>query len=301
MTATGIVVRNGDHVYAGVKPQPPVVSVAEKTVASIPVVEAKAPIVAVAQQGMGGGGGASAMTQLTDVNLAGLIDGATLKWDSASGFWVPSQTEDYRNFRGDWQPPVDTLLWSTDFTVSEDYDLFVPYATAGGTVSRSLKTTEELTMLTGTPATDYAAFMSSKQGSTWDNGWELPLASVGLAGRYISRVDLWAASAGSASTTRINSALTVSTTPTDWSEHSVEVAQVRDSLSVGVYRAGSSPSVTVEMAFSAFRIYGAASSDLYQRDDVVSHGGSFYRSLYDVNAEQPGAGVRWLLIPPLAP
>ena len=45
------------------------------------------------QTGSGGGGGASALTDLDDVNISSPSDGQVLRYDNASGKWVNADTD----------------------------------------------------------------------------------------------------------------------------------------------------------------------------------------------------------------
>lgn len=309
------VVTDGDHVVAPVATTPSPVPVVSAVPAQPVAVAAPAepPTLAVVRIG-GGGGGASSMTQLTDVDLSGgVADGTVLLYDAASETWKPGLSPDQKNFKGDWQDPSDTLLWSTDFSDPADLALLTP-STFGSTTGSPAVTRAAMASLatTSNPGFAWVAVLSGASTSSASvNAGEammLNLASVLPAGAVLRRSKAWMAT--SVVTAGVNKRMVTtaavgsgvgSASNTVWAAHVLTGTITGLGFSMEDTSTGAAIQATAALYVAGLELYGSPSADdLYQRDDVVLHGGSYWRSLYDDNDVEPlVGGTHWLQIPAL--
>lgn len=254
-------------------------------------------------QGPKGDPGPAEMADFENINFEfPPADGSFLRWDVNTGKWTASWSGDHRNFRGDWQDPVDTLIFSDNFEAIPDRPIFdhlgasqaiVESPTVQGTNSNYPKCTR----------LEYTS--SSERYST------LRTDEIGLIARYISRVEFeWAIniqtqllSSSYKAGFRVGADIAVDynnanggPTIIGWHSYSYNIAGMNPTIRWHG-SAESTGSKATYIYVTGLKVYGAANNaDLYARDDVVRHQGNFYRSLFDNNTEEPGTGSQWLLI-----
>ena len=256
-----------------------------------------------------------ALSGLTDVDLTGKYGGAFLKYDEEQQVWRPgSYAPDYRNFRGDWQDPADTLLWSTDFSNVDDLNYFV--STVDGTFNGWSVTQElvEPTPIPTKPTSNWCLRQHFLTATTSANIGSIQTlfdtsAVPELAGKYVKTIQ-WDGAAksndpdsvsvqvlvgGSVSTTILNNSAawadTAARTSIVEGANSTWASEIRDT-------GGSNGNSTIDHYIANFKVYGTLDNeDLYRLNDVVAHDGYFWRSLFNLNAEEPSEeSEKWVRI-----
>lgn len=257
--------------------------------------------------GATGGGGVTRFADLEDVQVDTALDGAAPRFDQEAQIWVagPGTDASARTFRGSWEDPSETLLWSTAFDDPADIDLFGPQEISGAATWSSVSLTRQVIADTATlnrPAVNYVARLvaaSSGVGTLFFpfNG-EIP--------GVVTKVKAWIfqniGATSYAAQLREDAALDSGHPGTNaWREVTLQVATGGFGLALSD-SAASNFSTSILNSFTAIRAYGSPSADaLYNSGDVVSHAGSFWRSLYPINTDEPGASAKWEQIPAIAP
>ena len=258
---------------------------------------------------------ASSIADLTDVDLSGGVgDLERLSYSSADGKWYPTASEDMRNFRGEWEDPANAILWSTDFTNPADATLF-DGVTATGSVAAA---TTDMTPMTvssfaaiGLPASHIT--VASYTGSSAPNGTSTltishPQISIKksniseLTGKFIRRVEVWALLGGNQTRSmftlnavNITSITYPTTSPGIWQECVIPIGGAEDfDLRLHSWKTAGAPNGNRDEVITGLRFYGSVDfDDLYAVGEVVIKDGIYYRSIYNDNADTPGASVKW--------
>lgn len=251
-----------------------------------------------------------ALSGLTDVDLTGKYEGAILKYDEDQQVWRPGQyAPDYRNFRGDWQDPADTLLWSTDFSDPADLDLFVPSSTAeytyGTEYTKSLRTADQVAVPDSTAYLNAARFALGDTGLRSGSAlFTLDVAQIPeISGRYISKMKFEEAMRADVSTNNLGTRFVGYGNSGRFTQFYIPTAGIGWRTREVIYDSGSfgpawsledystSSSVgryLVQYFVTGIQVYGALDNeDLYRLNDVVAHNGFFWRSLFPLNSDEP--------------
>lgn len=247
------------------------------------------------------------LENLLDVSTYGRADQSYLQWDATTQLYRHVMAPDYLNFKGDWQDPANALLWSTDFSSPGDSSLLVAEDTFAF-FGRSTPPSAYGTL----PPYSWVFRMQQAGTSPQMGRARLDLGALGLSSRYLSRLKMYYSGRNSTAgatpnsvgllinnTNRSGSSALGSSAP-NWALVTAPILSAVSSLHLYVENGNTAHTRTAE--FTGLELYGALdNADLYQINDVVSHAGVFYRSLYDNNTEEPGTGPKWYPIPALTP
>lgn len=272
----------------------------------------------------GGGGGSSTLADLTDVDLVTTPPavGSVLVYE-ADGVWRPAMSPDQKNFRGDWQDPTSTLLFSDDFATADSLDNYT-FSTYGSALTASSAEVSPITRFpgVGTPPFANALALAMTSNASARHGYlgvlkdsALPAGSVATKASAYLADNLGGSNANYFGARLLNTApsgdfseavlggvgYNTTSTAQGWAASRFELALPSGYLGLACCDFTNSAATSIAspgVGFAGLEVYGAPSaSDLYQMGDVVVHGGSYYRSLFNNNIEIPGTGEKWLLIP----
>lgn len=247
-----------------------------------------------------------------DTGKAKLGDGVTpwieLFYVIGEGYSTPNP--DRRYFRGDWQNPEETLLWSTSFSSSDDIDCFgSPQISPSGLTLD----TYSFVGIAETPATNRPVGFSGavRMRATYGSGFTgrvggVPFLDSGRLpeGSVATQVKAWLSCSTPAADVQQGLFRSIAAgnsvavaTAASWSELTLTNLSSEGDFFWGTQKNASGSSGNFFMYLTGLRVYGVQdATQIYQRDDTVTHDGFYWRSLYDDNTEEPGTGPMWLQI-----
>lgn len=232
----------------------------------------------------------------------GVADGAAPRYSVVDEKWYPEVSPDMARFRGDWQDPANTLLWSTDFSDPADFELFT--LPSGSFRPLERRNIAGLTGLGAAPLDfDFCIYSTGAQSGVYYTGFRLDFTSVPELGanRFISYVKVFDATTISNTATSFQywaESQVEAGARHDWKERTVPVNRELSVLDTQWGRVSPGGSWQMSYGITGLRIYGAVSvEDLYQLGEIVSYSGKYYRSLYNNNGENPTNTSYWALVP----
>lgn len=303
------VVRGGPHVAAHNEERHAINELIEERIETVFVNE-DSELVLVKQSGQelnaGEVGGSSTFAELEDVDISNRVDGAFPAWNASTSkleFVIPESPLPSQ-FRGDWQDPADTLLWSSDFSDPADCLLFDSSVNLlGVTPDWAQKPTRAATVtagLTSNPSADFPWMMTEKS-TTWSgrgNVLRISLAALpNVSGKWVSKVAFRHAQTSTNLERKIahqNYGEWIALPSTNsWinAEYDVQGVNRFIYLSARPTVGGDLPG---PLYVTDFRVYGAVDvADLYQLNDVVVYDAVYYRSLFNNNSDIPLGSLKW--------
>lgn len=228
-------------------------------------------------------------------------DGSYLRWDATTGKWIATWDADRAKFKGDWQDPADSLLFSANFEDSSNSAKFDHWGD-------NMAVVESPTL--GGAAPSYPKSLRLSYPSTVESYTELVLVSAGLNDKYITYIEFdWAVhirtgvlgsgykAAFDVGSDRKIEYSNASSGPTIIPWETVQYAVMSGSPTLRWKGSGDGTDRSTYIYLTGVKIYGANSPTLlYQKNDVVYHQGKYYRSLFDANSQEPSTGENWLEI-----
>lgn len=212
-------------------------------------------------------------------------------------------------FYGDWQSPSDSLLWSADFQTDADLSKIEGASAAGyspsptGIASLGVSASQGAS---NTPESFPNCVVYSGHSETSGNfGGQHPqmimrAANFPFAGTLLSGVKFWLARGGD----RTSGQCTVNGSPVPpswtgdvglskvWQEFTIPLSSINPDIRIHVMKNSGLTAEARSISMTGLRFYGVTGT--YSINDVVVHAGSYFRSLYDSNAEEPGTGSKWV-------
>lgn len=204
-------------------------------------------------------------------------------------------------YRGDWNPPNENILWSTDFEDPADIAYFTVVRSIGSlptTFSREPVSTQ----FTGEAGAEYCiSVRTANSGSNGYAGLSFNYAAVLDPGvtpyRYKAKIAATAWGGGFTRSLRLNDVVFSASTPAiPWLEASALHSGI-SGLTVNQHTTGNGDVRSANAGMTLFRVFGEPDpGDLYQLNDVVSHNNQYWISHFNNNTEEPGTGSRWKAI-----